>query len=292
MLGVSPFGCGQCLPCRIDRRRLWTHRMMLESAVHASSAFATLTYDDQTLPSGSTLVPSHTQKWLKRLRKELSPQQIRYFLVGEYGEQTQRPHYHAAIFGLDPLIGGGDDGCSGIVHNTWGMGHTYVGDLTPQSAQYICGYTTKKLTNKNDLYVQKILNGRHPEFARMSNGGKTKQGGIGAPAMKDVAGPYEEWINYETFRSGTFPAILRHGNKKMPLGRYLRQILRQELGYGRATTDEEKISFANKMRSMFEDETYAAQKEKRPIRNIVQMNAQAILNLENRFKIHSKRGNL
>ena len=47
--GVS-FGCGQCKGCRVNKRRQWTHRILLESMCHESSAFVTLTYDNDHLP--------------------------------------------------------------------------------------------------------------------------------------------------------------------------------------------------------------------------------------------------
>lgn len=284
MLGVLPCGCGQCLPCRINRRRLWAHRMMLEAAKHAQSAFVTLTYSQELLPSGSTLNPTHTTKWLKRLRKACYPQKLRYFIVGEYGDKTNRPHYHAAIFGLDPYLGGGSDGRSGIVNDTWKMGHVYTGDLTPQSASYICGYVTKKMTKKDD----KRLSGRHPEYARMS-----LKPGIGADAMTDVAGSLEEHADLILGSTGTFPTVLQHASKKLPLGRYLRGILRQRMGYGRKTTDAEKLFFAEKMRTLFEEDVAEAKSSKTKIgEKSLAERKQKILQIENKFKIHDKRGPL
>lgn len=156
--GISPFPCGQCLPCRLNRRRLWTHRLLLEQHSHEFSSFATLTYSDDALPAGNTLVPKHTQDWLKRLRALLGPARpLRYYLVGEYGDESQRPHYHAALFGLSHLEGE-------LLRTSWGHGHIQLGTLTKESAQYIAGYVTKKMTAPDDPRLQ----GRHPEFARMS----------------------------------------------------------------------------------------------------------------------------
>jgi len=89
------YPCGQCLPCRINRRRIWAHRIMLEAGLYGDNAFITLTYDDEHDPT--SLEPKHAQTFLKRLRHNY-PKPIRYYLVGEYGESTDRPHYHAALF--------------------------------------------------------------------------------------------------------------------------------------------------------------------------------------------------
>lgn len=283
MLGVLPCGCGQCLPCRINRRRLWTHRMMLESVKHASSSFVTLTYSQENLPYGSTLVPADARNWLKRLRKALSPDKIRYYLVGEYGDQTWRPHYHAAIFGLDPVLGGGDDGRKGIIQETWKAGHTYCGDLTVQSASYICGYVTKKMTKKD----HPALKGRYPEFARMS-----LRPGIGAPAMMDVASSFEPHHQEYLSNELDVPSVLQVGKKKEPLGRYLKSKLREALGYGRGPIDGSLQKFAEKMRQLYEDEKYAAKKEAREIKYVESLDKQRIINLESKFKIHNKRGSI
>lgn len=262
--------------------------MLLESAKHAGSSFVTLTYNDQTLPSGSTLEPTDAKNWLKRLRKALSPLKIRYYLVGEYGDESWRPHYHAAIFGLDPVLGGGDDGRKGVVQETWKAGHTYCGDLSPQSASYICGYVTKKLTSKKNP----LLMGRYPEFARMSNGGRSGTGGIGASAMTDVALSFGEQHLDHMSREFDVPGVLQYGKKKLPLGRYLKSILRRELGYGRKGTDEALQAFGAKMRQLHEDERYAAKKEKREIKYVESLDRQRILQLETKFKIHNKRGSI
>lgn len=179
---------------------------MLESFVHEESCFVTLTYDPQKY-NGDSLVPEHCTKWLKRLRKALGDKKIRYFLVGEYGDHTQRPHYHAAIFGIGPSY-------EDLVLSSWNMGHVYVGDLSPHSARYITGYVVKKMTAKTD----DRLSGRYPEFARMSKG----IGRDAIPALAEAVKPYIE-------ATEDVPTFVRAGSKTMPLGRYLRARIRKEL---------------------------------------------------------------
>lgn len=255
------FGCGQCLPCRYNRRRLWTHRMILEALQHADNSFLTLTYDAEHLPAGGALVPRDVQLFLKRLRKEISPVSLRYFFVGEYGDESFRPHYHAALFGL------GTD-ASAIVASAWGKGFTYLGDLTLHSAQYIAGYVTKKMTDKNDGR----LAGRHPEFARMS-----LRPGIGAGAVSGIANSLRNEYGIKFIDDNAMvPVVLSHGNKKMPLGRYLRKKLVQELGLTEWNDDKDvQIRRSQKMQVMYPSLTDGEKKQK-------------ILNFEARQKIFSK----
>lgn len=70
------------MPCRINKRRIWTTRLFLESLVHRSSIFFTLTYRDECLPEGGNLNPRDMTLFLKRLRKAVAPLRIRFFIVG------------------------------------------------------------------------------------------------------------------------------------------------------------------------------------------------------------------
>lgn len=65
---------------------------MLEAAQYEDNCFITLTYDDEHLPLGMSLVPKDLQDFLKRFRSRIAPIKVRYYGVGEYGDQTQRPH--------------------------------------------------------------------------------------------------------------------------------------------------------------------------------------------------------
>lgn len=263
--GMHAFGCGQCIPCTIKRRRQWAHRIILENAIAGDSAFLTLTYDDSNLPLVSspgslannftemkipTLFPQDLSDWLKRLRWALSPLKIRFYAVGEYGNETHRPHYHAAVFGLPSCDRGRTirvpnsnradwanccDVCR-LVGETWDKGDIEVGDINYQSANYIARYVTKKMNRKDDARLQ----GRLPEFSRSS-----LYPGIGAPAIPQLA---------ESLRRCGFldknldvPHTFRHGDVEMPLGRYMRSKLRLELGLLKNTPKEAMLAFDPKM---------------------------------------------
>ena len=76
----ATFGCGQCMPCRINKRRTWAHRIMLEALVSSSASFLTMTYDDEHLPDGGSLELRDVQLYWKSLRK--AGFSFRYLSVG------------------------------------------------------------------------------------------------------------------------------------------------------------------------------------------------------------------
>lgn len=188
--------------------------------------------------------------FLKRLRKRISPQRIRYFGVGEYGAKTDRPHYHLALFGMGPCnnLRTRRDLMTGrvmwaeccptcrLIGEEWGQGDIEVGELNSKSASYCAEYVVKKMTAADDVR----LNGREPEFARMS-----RRPGLGLVALGHVA---------NTLPRGLLdvPSQLRVGNKLMPLGRYLRGYLRELYGRDRRAPDAVLQAMAEEMRPLQE----------------------------------------
>lgn len=230
------FGCGQCLPCRINRKRQWTHRIVLEAAQYSDNAFVTLTYSDEFLPKtesgAATLDPNHLRLFLMRLRTRLKrmvgpfPKEIRFFAVGEYGDESARPHYHLVLFGyptcarslsaFSKYTGSCCVACN-LVRDTWGMGLVQLGTVETDSAQYVAGYVTKKMTRADD----ERLGDRYPEFSRQS-----LRPGIGYSALWELAS-----LMLEHFQDAVdVPKELRHAKKKWPLDRYMRQKLRLMVG--------------------------------------------------------------
>ena len=90
--------CGKCILCRKQKAAEWSLRMYHELSTSQKASFVTLTYDDTKLPANQTLVKAHLQNFMKRLRKRIEPEKLRYYAVGEYGDKTQRPHYHMILF--------------------------------------------------------------------------------------------------------------------------------------------------------------------------------------------------
>lgn len=210
MLCIKPFrrpglehGCGQCLPCRVNRRRMWTGRIILESLCHPASAFVTLTYSPQFEPAGGNLDDSHWRQFTKEIG-------VRYFGVGEYGEHSLRPHYHVIVFGVEAAE------AERLASDRWPYGFVSSLPFSPETASYVAGYTLKKLKSKvSDL-------GLLPEFARMS-----RRPAIGAPALALVS----SWLHSAQGAKyladvRDVPRVIRCGGKLYPLGTTLVRKLR------------------------------------------------------------------
>lgn len=156
---------------------------MDEAGCHEANTFLTLTYDEEHLPIDGSLVPHHFQDFIKRLRERCKPQRIRYFHCGEYGDEYQRPHYHAALFGYQPTdevhwshSNGEPLYRSEFLEEVWSHGMVVSGTLTFESAAYIARYVTKKVNGvdrDSGHYVRSCpITGRTtevlPEYATMS----------------------------------------------------------------------------------------------------------------------------
>lgn len=189
--GLS-FPCGKCYPCKARRVSGWSFRLMQEAKRSDSALFITLTYNNDTVPITSkgymTLNKRDVQLFLKRLRiysvrskktralpkassllsknnKQKTPQKnnkkqilktkIKYYLAGEYGGKTDRPHYHIILFNSN----------FDHVEATWLKGDVHYGELSEASAAYTLKYISKDTRiplHKND--------DRQPEFSLMSKG--------------------------------------------------------------------------------------------------------------------------
>lgn len=215
------------MPCRINKRRAWTARLILESAMtELPSYFVSLTYAPEFLPENGSLRPKDLTLFLKRVRSRLEYEghpNFRYFACGEYGDISQRPHYHVLFFGLADVQ---------LVSDCWhdpatgrSLGIVDVGDCSPQSIAYVAGYTTKKMTSKDDIR----LNGRHPEFIRCS-----RRPGIGYEAARELARQMtsKAGCSHLIKTNGVFREI-RYGGKRLPLDRYMRDLILNMAGISR-----------------------------------------------------------
>lgn len=188
------------MDCRLNRSQEWATRCVHEAQLHKENCFITLTYADKHLPKDGSLNRDDLTQFFKRMRYHKGP--YKYYACGEYGDQTQRAHYHACIFGLDfndkkhfRTIGEHHLYTSNTLNRMWGKGNTSIGALTFQTAAYTARYVTKKTFGKGcQRYVQldettgELLPLEQP-YAVMSNGGGRKAD-IGFPRGAIA----EQWI--------------------------------------------------------------------------------------------------
>jgi len=145
---------------------------MHEKRMWSDACFATLTYADEFVPPGGSLLKRDLQLFFKRLRFQKGVG-IRYYACGEYGELTKRPHYHAIIFNFDfrdkvvhSENGRGDRYyVSRDLGELWPFGHTMLGDVTFDSCAYVARYVMKKITGP---LAEGYYGDRLPEFTLMS----------------------------------------------------------------------------------------------------------------------------
>lgn len=217
--GGIPIPCGKCTGCYLERARQWAVRCYCESQIHDENCFITLTYDDHNLKFGAAdhgiLYPPDLTNFWKRLRNHFGPG-IKYFACGEYGDSTNRPHYHALIFGADfqdkKLYTTKNDNqiyTSDTLNDIWTHGDCYIGNVTLQSASYVARYVLKKSHGmSNDDMVKK---GITPEFTRMS-----RRPGIGHSWLDK----YEQSVfphGYVVLPNGSKSGIPKYFNKRYEL---------------------------------------------------------------------------
>lgn len=160
-----PVPCGKCASCKCDYSRDWSNRMILELQDHDQAMFLTLTYNDDHLPLSPqgypTLVKRDVQLFFKRLRKYLGVQRIRYYLAGEYGSTTHRPHYHAIIYGIginsfSDVVYRGQNKLghpfytSPTLERIWSNGFIVFSSVTWRTCNYVARYVLKKQAERED----------------------------------------------------------------------------------------------------------------------------------------------
>jgi len=129
--------------------------MVHHASQYEENCFLTLTYDDAHLPDNGTLYKPHLQDFVKRLRHYFPIRKLSYYACGEYGERTQRAHYHMCLFNADfqdkiafRKINEYTLYVSAQLTKIWGHGNTSIGALTPQTANYTASYVMQRTLGK------------------------------------------------------------------------------------------------------------------------------------------------
>lgn len=176
-----PVPCGKCPPCKKRRVDSWVFRLQQEEKVSESAHFVTLTYDTTHVPISKngfmTLDKTDVQKFFKRLRKIMWSHgdplhdKVKYYIAGEYGTNTKRPHYHAIIFNC-PV--------AETYARAWTLGQIHVGQVTGDSVAYTMKYIDKWTDSRKHA-----RDDRQPEFALQSKG-------LGANYISDAVKKYHQ----------------------------------------------------------------------------------------------------
>lgn len=234
--------CGRCYACIQNRRSIWTARIMMECRVAESAYFVTLTYSDSYVPMilqygiqrVMTLKKKDLQDYFKRLRAYIlknkrydkdwlkksektgkwSPK-VRYFACGEYGPNTDRPHYHIILFNwpvdwvkINPLSG---KGFSREMEEIWQLGNIEITEVSGKRAHYVTKYHLMPIVEE---WIESDK--REKPFAVMS-----RKPGIGINFITD------EIVNYFSSSKNIFLTL--KNDKKVPLGRYYKEKIQERM---------------------------------------------------------------
>lgn len=160
-LNGAKFNCGKCINCRKMKSLELKMRLYHESLYHSSSVFCTFTYNDERLPLNPQGIPTlrknDFQLFMKRLRKAFG--KIRVFYCGEYGGETNRPHYHAVLFGISERH-------KDLIQKEWNLGFISVSNLTIGRCGYVAKYMLKNAVFSKEYCLEHNI---EPQFVQSSN---------------------------------------------------------------------------------------------------------------------------
>lgn len=137
--------CGKCILCRDKKQLDWQARAMCETSTSRSIPyFITLTFNNDYLPEDKSIHKEDVQKFLKRLRWNLSyygdTEYINYVAVGEYGSQKQRPHYHLILWNLPSSNW---EIVKNMIEDAWQYGFVMVKPCDSGCIKYVMKYVRK-----------------------------------------------------------------------------------------------------------------------------------------------------
>lgn len=221
--------CGGCIICRKYKGMEWTARILLEwMNTETTSWFITMTYDDDNVPrtveSDLTLKKKETTQWVQNYLK--NEQAFRYYLVGEYGDETKRPHYHMAVFPDEEMD-------LERFRKVWRRGFVSAYPMDPIRAAYLAKYTTKKLTKADD---PRLLPGQEPEFRTSS-----RAPALGHKAAEVIADSYRTKSGSKILaEKGDIERSIRLDGRVYPLDDFMKRKIRTHLGI--PLTHEERLN--------------------------------------------------
>lgn len=140
------FPCGKCPACLSRDREELAQRLIIEAHCSKSSYFITLTYDDEHLPmynGVNCFDKEQVRTFIRALRDSYRDDGVhfRYFVTSEYGDNTNRSHYHAIFFydSFESRQQVYED-----IKKRWIFGNISVDSVTVASARYVAKYCLKE----------------------------------------------------------------------------------------------------------------------------------------------------
>lgn len=217
--------CGRCIGCRLEHAKEWALRCWHEHLMYEEeglpSMFITLTYDQEHLPPDGGLDHRHFQKFIRAMRKKTGLK-LRYFMCGEYGGQTLRPHYHAIIFGYRPpdlkLVNTRNNTrnyTSEIMSELWPHGGHEIGYVSFKNAGYVARYVLKKQIK--------------PELFDPSTG-EISEANLKSPYTRMSLKPGIGYSWYQKYKTDLYPhdyAVLPDG-RETAVPKYYRKLLERD----------------------------------------------------------------
>lgn len=154
--------CGKCPECLRARANAWAFRIHTEMQHSTHPRFITLTYQctPKSFNGFDTLKKKDFQDFMKRLRNR-TKNRLKYYACGEYGSETERPHYHLVLlnqpklWALDPKY----------ITEAWTHGQIHIGEANIKTIHY-----TLKYMMKGKHIGQDELDDRENVFSLMSKG--------------------------------------------------------------------------------------------------------------------------
>ena len=222
--------CGKCIECLARRVSGWSFRLLKEAELSSSAFFVTL--------------------WMKRLRK-LETNKLKYYLCGEYGGKTKRPHYHVILFNLTDINN---------IQKTWQKGEIHTGQVEPASV----GYTLKYVSKPSKIPIHQH-DDRSKEFSLMS-----KKMGMNYLTPQMIFYHRNDLLNrmYITLKDGKKIAMPRYykdkiytQNEKEQIGNYME--INELKEYGNMTYQQMSEFLSNKFAIQRNKQLLAQQKDQR-----------------------------
>lgn len=220
--------CGKCAACMQTKRDSWSVRLQHELHAAHSASFLTLTYSNEyfmekcikaddvqkQIMYNQSVHKKDVQDFLKRLRY-YNDTEFRYFAVGEYGEKTNRPHYHLLLFNINAVTFERD------VANAWTFGNAHFGKVEDASINYVTSYV---ITSKYRPY----------EFCESTFALMSRRPGIGFPHIER---------NYYYYVNDPKLDVVTRSGFRHSMPRYYRDKLynEQAILHAKSKIPEEKI---------------------------------------------------